>query len=333
LIVILGSSRKDKGGIDLIIILHHTEHVQQFYSPSAHAQTVVFLLFLYKNGEFLIAKSYQHSKLTMALRLGAQRLLSNLRAKSLHVSAIPRNQPKFNQPQSGYDMPRSGGIATTFRLPLAENKPEGLDACFVGIPMDNGVSGRTGTRMAPRQIRNESTIIRSVNMTGAAPFESIQVADIGDVPVVPFNLKKTLTRIPDHFRRIVDAGCIPITMGGDHTLTYPILQAMKEKYGKVAMIQVDAHTDLYDNMMGEKLAHSTPFRRAIEEDLLSVEHVYQIGLRGSMYSLDEYSEVYEWAQNLVSKLTVAIALYLDYTHICAILIGTEFAGSQDGVCR
>lgn len=245
----------------------------------------------------------------MALRIGTLRLTAVTKLtqsfsrhtgkKCRHMSAAVANK-KFNQPVSGHDMPRSGGIATMFRLPHQDNNPEGLDACFVGIPMDNGVSGRSGTRLAPRQIRNESTIIRSVNMTGAAPFESLQVADIGDVPVVPFNLKRTVDVIADYYRRVTAANCIPITMGGDHTLTYPILRAMKEKYGRVAMIQIDAHTDLYDNMMGEKLAHSTPFRRAIEEDLLSPEHVYQIGLRGSMYSLSEYSEVYEWAQNLVS---------------------------------
>ncbi len=257
--------------------------------------------------------------LTSVTKLAHQSASKQAGNRSLHITAKSMNK-KFNQPLSGHDMPRSGGIATTFRLPHQDNKPEGLDACFVGIPMDNGVSGRTGTRLAPRQLRQESTIIRSVNMTGAAPFESIQVADIGDVPVVPFNLKRTVNVISDYYRRVASAGCIPITMGGDHTLSYPILQAMKEKYGRVAMIQIDAHTDLYDNMMGEKLAHSTPFRRALEEDLLSPEHVYQIGLRGSMYSVDEYSEVYEWAQNLVSACKCENRVLLDCMSQIAIII-------------
>ena len=113
-----------------------------------------------------------------------------LRFKELHCSA-PVSSRQFNQPLSVEKMPRFAGIATMMRLPLQEGDPKGLDACFLGIPMDIGCSYRSGPRQAPKQIRHESASLRVFNMsTGAAPFESLQVADIGDVPVNPFDLQK-----------------------------------------------------------------------------------------------------------------------------------------------
>jgi len=191
------------------------------------------------------------------------------------------------------------------RLPLQEGTPEGLDACFVGIPMDHGCSNRSGTRVGPKAIRYESNLIRPINITGAAPFESLNVADIGDVPVNTYNLPKTLDIITKYYQRILKAGCIPLTMGGDHTLTLPILRALKEKYGPVGFIQVDAHTDLNDTMFGEKIAHGTPFRRALEEGLISPKHMVQIGLRGGLYSSDEVRDTYDWARNLGVRMVFA----------------------------
>lgn len=192
----------------------------------------------------------------------------------------------FNQPLSSGELTKAGGICTLFRLPLQEAKPEGLDVCYVGIPMDIGCSNRSGTRHGPRAIRQESVLIRHMNITGACPFESLQVADIGDVPVVPYNMQRTIDTITDYFLKIMDANCIPLAMGGDHTMTYPILRAIAKKHGAVGLIQVDAHTDLQDTMLGEKVAHGTPFRRALEEQLINPKYMVQIGLRGSMYSGD-----------------------------------------------
>ena len=167
--------------------------------------------------------------------------------------------------------------------------------------MDNGCSNRSGTRLGPRAIRNESILIRYAHTTGALPFESLKVADIGDIPIVPYNIKRTVDIITDYFLKIMDANCIPLTMGGDHTLSYPILRAIKKKHGSVGLIQIDAHTDLQDTMMGEKIAHGTPFRRAIEEELVDPKHMVQIGLRSSMYPND-FSEQLEWAQKQVINL-------------------------------
>lgn len=198
----------------------------------------------------------------------------------------------FNQPLGGNQMPRFGGPATMMRLP-SQPTAEGLDACFVGIPMDIGSSNRSGTRHGPRQIRAESCMMRPYNMaTGAAPFDSLQVADIGDIAINTFDLKKTVDIITEAYDGIIAHGCIPLTLGGDHTLTYPILRAIARKHGPVALIHIDAHADINDEMFGEKIAHGTPFRRAFDDGLLQNDKVFQIGLRGTGYSPDDFN----WAR-------------------------------------
>ncbi|NHQ75718.1 agmatinase [Roseovarius gahaiensis] len=195
----------------------------------------------------------------------------------------------LNQPLGGNDMPRSGGPATMMRLP-AQETAKGLDACFVGIPMDIGTSNRPGTRLGPRQIRDESRMLRPYNMaTGATPFDHLQVADIGDVPINTFDLKSSVGIIEAHYDEILSAGAIPLTLGGDHTLTWPILRAMKNAHGPVALIHVDAHADINEAMFGEKVAHGCPFRRAWEDGCLDNDRVFQIGLRGTGYSRDDFN--------------------------------------------
>jgi len=193
-----------------------------------------------------------------------------------------------NQPLSGNQMPRFGGIASMMRLPVAESAA-GLDAAFIGVPLDIGTSHRPGTRLGPRQIRAESALIRPYNMaTGAAPFDSLQVADLGDVPINTYSLDKSLAIITAFYARVLAAGCIPLTLGGDHTIALPILRAVAKRHGPVALIHVDAHADINDEMFGERIAHGTPFRRAVEEGLLRCDRVWQIGLRGSGYATDDF---------------------------------------------
>ncbi|MGO4744505.1 agmatinase [Serratia quinivorans] len=194
----------------------------------------------------------------------------------------------LNQPQSGNDMPRFAGIPTMMRLPVAEDA-RGLDAAFVGIPLDIGTSNRSGTRYGPRQIRQESVMIRPYNMgTGAAPFERLQVADLGDIAINPYSLEDSVRRIELAYNGILAEGCIPLTLGGDHTLTLPILRAVAGRHGPVGLIHVDAHSDTNEEMFGEKLAHGTTFRRAFEEGLLAPQRVVQIGLRGSGYEAADF---------------------------------------------
>ncbi len=194
----------------------------------------------------------------------------------------------FNQPLGGNQMPRFGGPATMMRLPT-QASARGLDACFVGIPMDIGASNRAGTRHGPRQIRAESCMVRPYNMaTRAAPFDSLQVADIGDVAINTFNLPKCMDIITAAYDAILAENCIPLTLGGDHTLTYPILRAMAKKHAPVGLIHIDAHADINDHMFGEPIAHGTPFRRAVEAGVLDAKRCVQIGLRGSGYAADDF---------------------------------------------
>lgn len=198
----------------------------------------------------------------------------------------------FNQPLGGNEMPRFAGPQTMMRLP-SQATAEGLDACFVGIPLDVGTSNRPGTRLGPRQIRDESRMLRPYNMaTGAAPFDSIQVADIGDVAINTFDLKKSVDIITAAYDDILKHDVIPLSLGGDHTMTYPILRAIARKHGPVALIHVDAHADINDEMFGEKIAHGTPFRRAYDDGLLVNDKVFQIGLRGTGYSPEDFN----WAR-------------------------------------
>lgn len=198
----------------------------------------------------------------------------------------PHQRFPFNQPLSGNVMSRFGGITTMMRLPLwprespqlgpdnydsARQCAAGLDACFVGVPIDIGASNRAGTRHGPRAIRTESAILRPFNMaTGAAPFESLQVADVGDVGINTYSLTKSIETITGAFQGLICEGCVPLTMGGDHSITYPILRAIAERHGPVAVLHIAAHPDTLDTVGGEKIAHGTSFRRAVEDGLLTV---------------------------------------------------------------
>ncbi|MDR7379387.1 guanidinobutyrase [Rhodoferax ferrireducens] len=192
------------------------------------------------------------------------------------------------QPQSGNEMPRFAGRSTMMRLPAMETA-EGLDAAFIGVPLDIGTSLRAGTRFGPRQIRAESVMIRPYNMaTGAAPFDSLAVADIGDVAINTYNLLESVRIIEDSYTRLMQYPVVPMTLGGDHTITLPILRAIARKHGPVALVHVDAHTDTNEDMFGEKIAHGTTFRRAVEEGLLDCSRVVQIGQRAQGYASGDF---------------------------------------------
>ncbi len=203
------------------------------------------------------------------------------------------SEKKFHQPMSGNEMPRCGGPNTFMRLPPVPLSDD-LDAAFIGIPFDIGSSNRPGARLGPRQIRDESRMLRPFNVsTGAEPYNSINVGDIGDVPINTFNILKSMDIIENFYDEVLSKDVKPLTIGGDHTIVLPILRALKKKYGKVGVVHVDAHADVNDSQFGEAIAHGTPFRRAVEEGLLDYDRVVQIGLRGTGYSIDEY----DWSRD------------------------------------
>jgi guanidinobutyrase len=207
----------------------------------------------------------------------------------------------FNQPLGGNEMPRYSGPGTMFRLP-SQNTAAGLDIAIAGVGLDIGTSNRTGTRFGPRQIRNESVMVRPYCMaTGAAPFDSFQVADVGDVALNSFNLLKSIDIIETSFDDVLAQGAKPATVGGDHTITLPILRAINKVHGPVAMVHVDAHADINDRMFGEKIAHGTIFRRAIEERLIDPHRMVQIGLRTTGYSAEDF----DWSRGQGVRVVTA----------------------------
>ena len=200
---------------------------------------------------------------------------------------------KFNQPLSGNDMPRFAGNASMFRLPVSETA-DGVDVGIIGVPLDIGTSNRNGTRYGPRQVRAESVLVRPYNMaTRAAPFDSFQVADLGDVALNPYNLSACIEIIEQHYSAVLKNAVTPVSIGGDHTITLPILRAIAKKHGPVALIHVDAHADVNDTMFGEPVAHGTIFRRAIEEKLVDPRSMVQIGLRATGYAAEDF----DWARD------------------------------------
>ena len=207
----------------------------------------------------------------------------------------------FNQPLGGNDMPRFAGQASFFRLPVHADA-RGLDVALIGMPVDIGTSNRSGARFGPRQIRAESVLVRPYGMaTQAAPFDSFQIADIGDVAVNPYNLLKTVDAIEAAIDAVLAEGAKPISVGGDHTCTLPVLRALHKVHGPVALIHIDAHADINDTMFGEKIAHGTVFRRAIEEGLIQTPKMFQIGLRATGYAADDF----DWSREQGARVITA----------------------------
>lgn len=199
-----------------------------------------------------------------------------------------------NQPLGGNELARFSGPQTFMRLPAQEG-PEGLDVSILGIPMDIGTSWRSGTRFGPKQIREQSAMIRPYNLqTGAAPFDSLNVGDIGDVPINTFSLEKSLSIITNYYDELLKFQTIPVALGGDHSLTLPILRSVAKKHGPVALVHVDAHADVNEHMFEEQETHGTVFRRAYEDGCLQADKVFQIGLRGTGYGADDFTEAADW---------------------------------------
>ena len=196
----------------------------------------------------------------------------------MEMLKTPARYPDLADPQA---RPRYTGIATFFRVPYAEDFAS-ADIGLIGVPIDAGVTNRTGARHGPRAVREQSTLMRRYNAaTGARPFEGVRVRDLGDAWIEqPYELEGVLAEVAATYHRIVGAGVTPVSVGGDHAMTLPILRAVA-KDRPVGMVHIDAHADTGDDYLGSRYHHGAPFRRATEEGLLDPKRVIQIGMRGT----------------------------------------------------
>lgn len=190
----------------------------------------------------------------------------------------PKKYEEMTDPQA---RPRYTGIATFFRVPHSELLAD-ANIGLIGVPFDGGVTNRTGTRHGPRAVREQSSLLRRINAaTGVRPFDMARVRDLGDCWIEqPYELEGALAEIAEFYREVVGAGVVPLSVGGDHAISLPILRAVAAR-GPVGMIHIDAHCDTGNDYLGSRFHHGAPFRRATEEGLLDPKRVIQIGIRGS----------------------------------------------------
>ncbi len=182
--------------------------------------------------------------------------------------------------------PRYAEIATFMRAPLADSLA-GVDIGLIGVPTDLGVTNRPGARHGPREIRNASSLMRTFNLSlGMSPYELCRIADLGDVRLPhKYDLEMQVVEIEAYYRKVKAAGVIPVTAGGDHSITYPIFKALAAD-APIGMVHIDAHTDTWAEFGGSKFTHGAPFRNAVQDGLLDPERTIQIGIRGGQNTLD-----------------------------------------------
>lgn len=187
-------------------------------------------------------------------------------------------------PVAGTSVPRFAGASTFVRLPTVDDCHT-YDVAVLGAPFDNGTSFRPGARFGPIAVRTASRNIRPAFHPdlGIAPLEKIQVVDAGDVPVNPFQITVAIDQIRDHARTLLANRSRIVTIGGDHTVALPLLRAVNELHGPVALVHFDAHLDTWDTYFGSPITHGTVFRRAFEEGLLIEDHSVHVGIRGPIY--------------------------------------------------
>lgn len=209
---------------------------------------------------------------------------------------------KGYRPVDPRESPRFAGIKTFMRLPHVKTT-EGVDVAIVGVPFDTGASYRVGARFGPEAIRNISALLRHHNeVLDVSIFDHCSVVDYGDLPVNPGYIEDSYKMIEEGLLPILEGGVTPIMLGGDHSVTLPELRAVAKRHGPVALIHLDSHSDTGDKRFGRRYTHGTPFRRAIEEELILVDHSIQVGMRGSIYSRDSLDDARKLGFDLVTSV-------------------------------
>ncbi len=187
-------------------------------------------------------------------------------------------------------VPRFAGLATFARLPRIDEVAK-ADIAVVGIPFDAGTSFRPGARFGPSHIRESSRLLRPYNPAqDASPFALAQVVDAGDIPVNPFSIDEAVDQIETGMDELLAGGTKAVTLGGDHTIAFPILKSLHKIHGPIAVIHFDAHLDTWDTYFGAPITHGTPFRRASEAGYLDLESCLHVGIRGPLYSKTDLSD-------------------------------------------
>ena len=191
-------------------------------------------------------------------------------------------------PEDSLASPRFSGPSTFARLPYVRTLDD-VDVAIVGVPFDTGVTFRVGGRFGPNAVRAASALLRPFNgVQGVAPFEVLSCVDHGDVAIVPGFTERSYQAIEAAIAPIVEAGVVPLLIGGDHACTLPHLRATRSR-GPVAVIDFDSHTDAWDSYFGERYNHGTWMRRAIEEGLVDVSRSIEVGLRGPIYASEDWT--------------------------------------------
>jgi len=187
-------------------------------------------------------------------------------------------------------MPRYGGIATFAHLPQLSEVSD-VDVAIVGVPFDTGVSYRPGARFGPNHVRESSRLLRPYNpAVNVSPFATQQVVDAGDIAANPFDIEEAISSIHKSYDQLSERAKKIVTIGGDHTITLPILRSLKAKHGPISVVHFDAHLDTWDSYFGADYTHGTTFRRASEEGLLDPEGCMHIGIRGPLYAAKDLTD-------------------------------------------
>ncbi|HEX9016865.1 MAG TPA: agmatinase [Chloroflexota bacterium] len=211
-----------------------------------------------------------------------------------------KNAGNLPERPHGHEYPRFEGISTFARLPHTQQL-DGVDAAIFGVPFDGGTSFRPGARFGPQGIRQGSRLIRSYNYTlDVEPLEGLTVIDYGDLAVVPTHIEDTYAMVEKQAAVFHDSGVFPVALGGDHSVTLPLLRASAAKHGRMSLVQVDSHPDTWETLYGKPYNHATVFKRAIEENLIDPTTSFQIGLRGSLPNRDDFERTRGYGITIVT---------------------------------